>query len=288
MGVFMSERGFGGFGSPDQTNNPKTYEEILNNPFTSEDEKNRIRIDTALGQVAMLLLQRGERDTAALLLDVVRFTTEWDPEARTNDVWLEVAPENYGDAAAFSEDVVARIREVFQEVARRTELGFDWLGVREILPEVGPEWREQFRSRLSGKRPTNHARRVRANAPQFVEDYLSFTNQGELTVYRALKQIQENDLPQNDTIGIYPLAGGRVPHRTWEPDVLVTYKGRAGVIEIDGPHHNRRRALDTTRDHLLRDAGIGFVDRITVEAISSPAELTASLLRFLRRLSEVR
>jgi hypothetical protein len=70
--------------------------------------------------------------------------------------------------------------------------------------------------------------------------------------------------------------GGRLPGKTWEPDVLVTYKKRAGVLESDDPHHNARRAMDKTRDNLWLDAGVAFV------------ELDASLRKFLKRLSETR
>ena len=120
------------------------------------------------------------------------------------------------------------------------------------------------------------------------EDGLLFTNEGERTVYRALKKIQEKEFPHEESIGIYPLPRGRVPAHTWEPDILVTYKGRVGVLEVDGPSHNGRRALDRTRDHVLLDSGVAFVDRVPVEAIADPAELTATLKRFLRRLGDSR
>ena len=123
---------------------------------------------------------------------------------------------------------------------------------------------------------------------RFSEDGLLFTNEGERTVYRALKQIQEKDFRRDETIGIFPLPAGRVPDHTWEPDLLVTYKGRVGVLEIDGPSHNGRRALDRTRDHVLLDSGIAFVDRVPVEALSDRTELMAVLRRFLRRIGDPR
>lgn len=129
---------------------------------------------------------------------------------------------------------------------------------------------------------------VQGEPRRYSEDGLLFTNEGERTAYRALKQIQEKDFPRDETIGIYPLPLGRVPGHTWEPDILVTYKGRAGILEIDGPTHNGRRALDRTRDHVLLDAGAAFVDRVPVEALTDQAELTATLKRFLRRLGEPR
>lgn len=202
-----------------------------------------------------------------------------------DDLWIEVAPENMPE---FGRNTVERIQEAFSEVCDRLGLRLSLEGVREILPKVGPDWEDMLREQLSGgKRPTNHARRVRIEPTRPVEDHLTFTNDGELTVYRVLKKFQES-LPGDDTIGIFPLAGGRLPRRTGEPDVLVTYKKRAGVLEIDGPHRNVRRAMDTSRDHLWLDAGVAFVDRIPVETVSDPRELEAAIRRFLKRLAETR
>lgn len=201
----------------------------------------------------------------------------------SDELWLEVAPEHM---TGFTTDVVEKIRDACDEVEKRKTYGIWFAGAREILPEVGPGWQDNLRQLLGGK-PTNHARRIRNEPPRWIEDGLSFTNDGELKVYRALKKIQAM-YPRDDTLGIFPLAGGRLPGKTWEPDVLVTYKKRAGVLEIDGPHHNARRAMDMTRDSLWLDAGVAFVDRIPVEALSDPRELDSSLKKFLKRLSETR
>ena len=76
------------------------------------------------------------------------------------------------------------------------------------------DWQESLRQELAGgTRPTNHARRVRSEPPRFVEDGLSFTNDGELAVYKMLKKLQAS-MPGDETIGIFPLAGGRLPGKT--------------------------------------------------------------------------
>ncbi|MDN2497100.1 hypothetical protein FHY52_10390 [Nocardia nova] len=251
---------------------------------SAEAQKPDKVIDATLGTIVAVLIRRGQSDVANVLGSVVNVCIEYDYESGTNDLWLEY---DHEDKERF-EAVMNTLRSVFDEVVTRRRLPLQWLGCREVLPQVPFGWRKILESAPpNGKRPTNHARKIRSHSA-FIEDYLAFTNEGERTVYRALKQLQEKDLPSEETIGIYPLAGGRIPSRTWEPDFLVTYKGRAGVLEIDGPHHNHRRALDTTRDHLLRDAGVAYVDRITVEALADPIELASSLRRFLRRLSETK
>ncbi|MEU4673922.1 hypothetical protein AB0F91_39705 [Amycolatopsis sp. NPDC023774] len=262
----------------------RTYREILEDPFLDGQEKTRTMAESTVAHAVTLLLQRGDRDTAALVLDVEAIKVEYDDQNEEWEIWLEVAPEHY---PRFTREWTETFSDVCKEISRRMGYYEFYLAVRETLPEVGPSWRDQLQDQLtSTRRPTNQARRARAEPPRFSQDYLAFTNQGEQTVYRALRQIQEQDLPSDETIGIYPLAGGRVPGKTWEPDFLVTYRGRAGVLEVDGPHHNARRALDTTREHLLRDAGIAFVDRIMAEAVENSAELNAVLRRFLRRLRE--
>jgi hypothetical protein len=188
----------------------------------------------------------------------------------------------------FTKDAVKVIDRACCEISNRRGYGIIDVRVREILPEVGPDWPETLLQQSSGeKRPTNHARRVRPEPTRPVENGLTFENDGELTVYRAVKKIQET-YPSDDTIAIFPLPGVRLPRRTWEPDVLLTYKKRAGVLEIDGPHHNARRAMDMSRDSMWLDSGVAYVDRITVEALANPKELEAFLRKFLKRLAETR
>lgn len=264
----------------------RTFDEMLADPRLLPTDRRRISGEATLALAAMVLLRRQQDHLASLLIDVTNIAVETEWTSDDTDLWIEVEREHLGQ---FTDELIDEIRTVCLEVSNRRGYGIDWVGVREVLPEVGPQWREQVKQLVSGgKRPTNHARRVRDSSVRFAEDWLAFTNSGERAVYLALKAIQENDLPSEETIGIYPLAGGRVLGRTWEPDVLITYKGRAGVLEVDGPDHNRRRALDQTRDHLLYDTGVAFVDRVPVEALQDSTELNQVLRRFLRRLGEHR
>ncbi|MCZ1008666.1 hypothetical protein [Streptomyces lydicus] len=262
---------------------PRTYEEIINDAWTTEDEQKRAKADSLLGHMAALLLQREDTEHVNLLLIVRDAVIEHDGESRSDDLWLEIDPGNY---AAFTSEVQAHLASVFQQVSGRLGYGVDWLGFRETLPQIGPDWRERLQEMMNADRPTNQARRTMPEKPQWMLDGLAFTNFGERRVYQALKHLQEKGLPPEETISIFPLPNGRILGHTWEPDLVVTYRGRAGVLEIDGPDHRARRAMDTSRDHLLRDAGIAYVDRIPVEVIDNPQELLTSLKRFLRRLRE--
>ncbi|MFJ5041980.1 hypothetical protein [Streptomyces parvulus] len=261
----------------------RTYDEIINDSWATEEDKRRARADSLLGHMAALLAQRGDTVYVQLLLMIRGAVIEYDHDSRTHDLWLEYDPQNEAD---FTDEARERLNSVFERVSARLDYGVTWLGFRETVPAVGPDWRERLQEMMSADRPTNMARRTMPEKPQWLMDGLAFTNFGERRVYQALKHLQEKELPREETISIFPLPNGRVLGHTWEPDMIVTYRGRAGVLEIDGPNHRSRRAMDTSRDHLLRDAGIAYVDRIPVEAIDNPQELLTVLRRFLRRLRE--
>lgn len=266
-----------------------TYREYRTRGEVPRDRHDELLIDETMSLIIGMLRQRRDRETVALLTRTARIELEHDDD-RWNDgeqtLYIEYEPEDGPDFESHEEV----LQDVCRYAARRAFLPISGLLVRETLPVVGFGWREQALSTIKGDRPTNQARRVRAEtaAPTFVEDSLAFTNEGELKVYRALKRMQENDFPGDDTIGIYPLASGRIPSHTWEPDFLITYQGRTGVLEVDGPHHNQRRALDTTREHLLRESGIATVDRVTVEAVDDQNELEKTLRRLMRNLQRHR
>lgn len=276
----------GGFGGGSNQEKARTYAEMLDDQSLLPGDRAQIRAQATIGLAAHLLLQRGEDKAARLLLDVIRLEVEvvddrWDSDR----LWLEVASEHM---EAFDDPIVDKIRDACCEIDQRRNYQISFAGVREALPDVGPDWQESLRRQLiGGARPTNQARRVRSEPPRFVEDGLHFTNDGELAVYKLFKKIQAS-MPGDETIGIFPLASGRLPGKTWEPDVLVTYKKRVGVLEIDGPQHNARRAMDMSRDNLWLDTGVAYVDRITVEALANPRELEAFLRKFLKRLAETR
>lgn len=266
-------------------NRELSYEEMLRDSSLSDERRDALVAEMLVAYISVLLVRRGDAATARLMLLVERWTLEWDDQNHENDLVLEVDPANRHH---FTDDLISNLKHLCGEVSERFNLGVNWVVVRESLPVVGPNWRELVQREISGERPTNQARRLQPGPRRWLEDNLAFTNAGEQRVYRVLKNRQQNVLPATETISIFPLPNGRIAQRTLEPDFLITYKGRAGILEIDGPHHNARRALDVTRDHLMHDSGIAYVDRVPVEALESLAEIEQVIDRFLRRLGEAR
>jgi hypothetical protein len=102
-------------------------------------------------------------------------------------------------------------------------------------------------------------------------------------VYRVLAAIQAQ-LPRWQTLSIDSNPRLRVPGLTFKPDLSVMYRGRAGVIAIDGGSHDGRYCADRSRDRLLEDAGIAFVDRLSAEDANVASESETFVNRFLGRL----
>jgi hypothetical protein len=256
------------------------------------------RADRILAQTTALLAQRGDEQAVALLIDVrtmefvntdeVAYTYRdavWGE--MTHTVYLQTAMLDVDDhlVSRFADSICERIAETLVYVAERNNVpDVKYVGARPALPDVDKEWRQTYAARLSAERPTNQARRERGLAQHPTQDGLTFGSTEELRVYRSLRRLQDR-AAQEDTIAIIPLPGARLrPNHTWSPDFLVAGRGRALVIEVDGPHHRTvlRRADDGNRDLQWRRCGVPVV-RLPVEDLKDDAALDARIGEELRR-----
>ncbi|MEU0006889.1 hypothetical protein ABZ079_22080 [Streptomyces sp. NPDC006314] len=258
----------------------------------SEDVRSRdveLSDDEMIGAASVLMAQRGHAKAAALMLDVssVRIerhstyeeTMSYSFEREYQEVILELEPHLIHNTGYLLND----IKSAFETVGAGCGRNIDDVHIREVIPRVGPNWREQLARELKGGYQTNHARKVRLEPRHPIEDGLHFTNEWEQRVYQVLKE-QQARLPSNDTIGIMPLGALRVPGHTFEPDFLITYRGRVGVIEVDGPQHKSRVSADRSRDRLFKHAGVRDVDRLCVEDSTTKEEVEKFVTDFLKHL----
>ncbi|MFF4138601.1 hypothetical protein ACFY1B_45850 [Streptomyces mirabilis] len=238
--------------------------------------------ETVLGQTAWFLHDQGDVQAAALLLDVEGI--EWSPGNRFGD-WMDarlLVPGWLMDR--FTEDLLVRIRDALLQIAERNGVEAHSVYVGPALPDVAPDWRSALQGRLTSDTATNHAARVTDPKPELRRDGFVFDSREEVRVYEALKRAQAA-LPADATIAIFPLPLGRVGvGNTWTPDFLVVREGKAGLIEVDGPHHRGRLAADGTRDRHWRNSGFVYIERILVEETAKDSELDALVRTFLKRL----
>lgn len=244
------------------------------------------RLDAQLGTAIKLLHRRGQHDAVSLLLQA--------QDIRTSDEnsWIGgcsyrlylVVDVDLFDTYEANNAVLEAIQECFSAVVRAED---EHVTSVELLPAlVKGDWRKDIEATLRGK-PSNQAKLVRRPDQFPVRDSMRFRDSAEVALYEALKLKQEA-LPATETILIVPNASVRVVGRTWEPDFLVTYKGRTGVIEVDGGTHRKKYADDKSRDRLLEDAGILRVERLDVEDANNPMQVRTFVDRFLGRLSQAR
>ncbi|KQS68901.1 hypothetical protein [Modestobacter sp. Leaf380] len=272
------------------TEQPATWDQILDDPVGyghSEADAERIRGERTIGQVATLLHGRGQDSAAALMLDVQALTYQYRSSGGWGDSDEEIVAvldvESYL-LPRFTEERTSEIKSALDVIRdHESAAEVDYIRIREVLPTVGEGWREALMRDLAAEQPNNQARKVRLEPGRIAEDGLFLTNNEEHRVYAVLRDIQR-DLTPGDTILIAPLPGARTRDMTLTPDFLIAYRGRVGVIEVDGPKHHGRFGADAQRDRLLQNAGVRLVAHILVEDLRSRESVETLVRDFLRRL----
>uniref|UniRef100_A0A8D3WMJ6 DUF559 domain-containing protein n=2 Tax=Streptomyces TaxID=1883 RepID=A0A8D3WMJ6_STRFA len=242
-----------------------------------------------LAAAATLLYQQGDTEAAITATDVLAVDMSlWNSDEYEPDeyrMYFTVEPQLVDQ---FTDQVVARIVDGIHAVMPRRgcAVRIESIEVCPVVPVPSMDWRKQLRT-ANGPTPTNQARKVRLEPRDQhpIQDDLHFTNEWEHGLYQVLKARQAT-LPDNETIGIMPLGKMRLLGSTREPDFLITYKGRAGVIEVDGPHHGKpgRASSDHSRDNLMIHAGVEWVSRLDVQDVGTKAEVEKFVDNFLARL----
>lgn len=244
------------------------------------------REHTHLAAAAALLADRGLSQVAALLLECVGITYRFmEIGFRGEDsvkIMLAVllVPPPFVDR--FDAEILSEIASVLTEASFPDGIIVKDATVAPIV-EAG-DWREEV-EKLLGLGPTNQAALLPSRKELPRADRLTFGSADERRVYEVAKKLQD-ELPATETITIAPNPGVRVRGNTFTPDLLITHKGRVGIIEVDGHHHSKRYASDRSRDELFRDGGLAEVYRIPVEDTASSDQIRQHLDRFLKRLGD--
>lgn len=253
--------------------------------------------DGLLGATAQVLLAGGDAQAAALLRDAkeLRFKHKYplyvDPAARKAYLdWAECTVEFTASHAVlhveswmverFTDEVKDRVHDALFDTMFGREVWVQSFSV--VTADASEDWRDQL-DRSLAETPTNQGS-VRRR-PTDIEhiDGLSFASDGELRLYEAGKRAQEQ-LSEHENLTLVPRPGARLPAGTREPDLLVVYRGKVAVIEVDGPHHKGKWSNDQSRDRLFEDAGFAYVCHLDVEDTTDPAQLDALFARVLKKL----
>ena len=261
-------------------------------PFESDKDREareeRELRDRQLGTVIKLLESREQSKAVGYLLgcDKMEFVYNdyWNNTAHF-DIALHVAIDQFDN---FSDnDVHREIVDAYDIVLRpRNE---EAAGVVLQPTLVDANWRET-RARTQASKFTNQAALKPPAEHHPIVDGMHFRDNAEKRLYDALIFAQREKYSATDTLGIVPNCAVRVLDFTWEPDFIITFRGRVGVIEVDGRSHEvaRKWASDKSRDELLQNAGMMVVQRIDVKDAEKWDEALAFVKSFLDKLTRIR
>lgn len=107
---------------------------------------------------------------------------------------------------------------------------------------------------------------------------MRFRSKSELQVAKALDRANA---------AFWANARGRVGPATdsrenRESDFLVVWRGKLGILEVDGPSHDGKASADHERDRLFRHHSIRVVERFDAErCYAMPDDVVAEFLRLL-------
>lgn len=136
----------------------------------------------------------------------------------------------------------------------------------------------------ANKQVSNQALSPQREHFPFQRHGMRFRGHTELLMFESLVKKQQ-ELPRGDTILIVPLPSVWNGRQRQEPDFLVTYRGRAGVIEVDDPTHHGRYVADKSRDQILEQCGVQLIRRIAVEDAAKESDRDEFINVFLQRLA---
>jgi hypothetical protein len=238
-----------------------------------------------LGQIVVSFAQDDDTQAWALCMDIhsldLLASADSDPWFTEWTVSLNVQPHAL---SRFTGEVEERIKQRATEIVTSNGHTVNDVVIKRLWPKQDSQWREAQRERESrmALSVTNQARRPAASDLPH-EDGFVFRSTAELAVYRVLKKLQ------NDGMGFailaLPLArlsSGNVV----EPDFVIAVNKRIGVIEVDGYHHNGRRAADASRERLFRPSGIWMFERLLAEDTRDENALSELLVKWIREVGE--
>ena len=248
-------------------------------------------MDKELGTVAQLLHDQGELDAAALLAEAIDVQFEWQRNDWGINHYGVTLLVPYYAVRRSNDDLLQAVVEAWNIVSKGILDADDRENRGQAISSVqfapalldDPNWRASINATLAGK-PINQAA---LGSPASVfpsEDRMRFRDGAELTMYRALKEIVVG-FPADRQAMIVPNAAARVSGNTREPDFIIGYLGRIGVVQVDGSTHHKRWAADRSQDRMYEDAGVALVDHIAAEEASDLASAKKFAERFLARLA---
>jgi hypothetical protein len=173
------------------------------------------------------------------------------------------------------------IHDVLKLIHEGEDTCIEALVVRPRLADK--DWRSKRRKPLALAKGDAIDAQNFAVMPKGQKPELRFRSRAEFNGFRQ----KSRSLPDHDNLAVtvncpVMVPSGKVP----EVDVVIFYRGRVAVIELDDDTHRKanRYMADHSRDKLLWDCGI-YVERVAAEDTYKTTEVEALVQNVLSRLS---
>ena len=147
----------------------------------------------------------------------------------------------------------------------------DTVEVKVRVDPVTDDWRQQVRTSLESG-PSNQGRPF-GTSKVLTHAGLNYRTTAEVAIAKVLEQA--------DNILFLPNCAAVAGKVQKEPDFLIFYRQRVGVLEVDGGSHIGRMAEDSLRDSYFQGQGIFIKHYPSERCEADPAWVVKDFLRLL-------
>ncbi len=238
--------------------------------------------DLVLASAARFLIDGLEHDAASVLMSC---SLDWwesgDTSYSGDEVYRALHVELIGPRVAYdilfdkNHPITQAIQRSLQAVVPRNTY-IKHLIARAELIQIDPDWRTELLEIARGKGVHNQAAEVSSAR---IWNNLRFRSQSEVRIAQALDRADTLFFP--NCMARLGLSVGR---RNREADFLVCYKGKWGILEVDGEpfHPPSRTTADHERDRLFKAHGIVVIEHFDAsECFETPDGVVRKFLEIL-------
>lgn len=236
-----------------------------------------------LASAVQYLIEGQEEDAASLLLSCtlsIVYGSGWahgDEWVVSADVLVRCPRSSYEVLRDTSNPHTSSIKEALQAVVHH-EVYIEKIEPSAHLVELEPGWKAELLEIARGRNVDNLPTYQRGRKIHTWER-LRFRSKSELKIAEALERKGVLFFPNGRA-----RLNGRESRVTLEPDFLVSFKGKWGILEVDGApfHPPQRRTEEQERDRVFRAGGVRVVEHFdATRCYQKPDEVVSEFLKLL-------
>jgi hypothetical protein len=141
------------------------------------------------------------------------------------------------------------------------------ISLKPLVTELRPEWRKDLKDHREHNEAVNHCQKYTENHPVKEHNGAKYRSNAEIRIAKELEKKEVIFFPGN--LAKIQIESGKFVQK--EPDFLVLYKGKWGMLEIDGPFHSGKAAQDHSSDRFFKIHGLKVIERFPEEDVMEDA-----------------